>query len=178
MRGPEAAGFCPLGTPPPARRPRSLSSLSRRRGSQGAGWPRVPPAIAQRGRAFLPRGTETDTDSISPTPVIARGQELWPRSPPVSTTAHTRRCSIQQKIQNLNACPHPLRGSGGHLWAPTLAARGGLSPPHAALQRTHTLGSAGHGLRAGSREVTEPVPPRRPPSLCAARLPPARPPGW
>lgn len=137
------------------------------------------PASPIAGRAFPPRGTETDTDNLSPTPVITRGQELWPRSPPVSTTAQRRRCSIQQKIQNENACPHPLRGSGGYLCTPSShRPRGLVTTTRSPAQRTHTLASAGHGLRAGTLEVTEPVPP--PPAsqpLRAARLP-ARPPGW
>lgn len=197
-------GFWPLGTRPPARRPRSLSSLSRRLGPQGCPMaagpdgrgrallpslplayrlgPPLPPAgscppspIA--GRAFPPRGTEIDTN-ISPTPVITRGQELWPRSPPVSSTAHTRRCSTQQEIQNVNACPHPLRGSGGHLCAPSASRRRGPVTTTVSPAENAHPGERRKGLRAGTLEVTEPVPP--PPAsqpLRAARLP-ARPPGW
>lgn len=113
--------------------------------------------------ALWPGGpVETDTDTLSPALVTARGQEPEPRSPPASITAHTQRRSVQtKKIQNGKRLPPPSKGEQGTR-APrarhrhTQPCAGQAHPDH---RRTDARGP---GLP--SQPATQPLRAARPPA--------------
>lgn len=108
MRGAGAAGLCPLGTGPPPKRPRPPPPLLTGGSARADALEAAVPALWPGGPV------ETDTDTLSPALVTARGQEPEPRSPPASITAHTQRCSVQtKKIQNGKRPPPPSKGEQG-----------------------------------------------------------------
>lgn len=155
-------------------------------GSRGSGSqrPRPPspasaPRLGLRRTALQPpaRGCETDTD-ISPTPVITRGQELWPRShqyqPPRTCGDAVSKKKKKKKFKTENGCLRPLR-----------RRRRGSQRPRARCPRapgTATRSPArrtrAHPLRAQGTARGPRGPRRARPSSASSPATPSSPPAW